>query len=256
MPKLLLINPNTSVHITELVVATARAHVSEDTEIFGATGRFGASYIMSRAASAIAGHAALDAYAAFGADADAVLLACFGDPGLQALSEVAHQPVVGLAQASCIEAAAMGARFAIVTGGASWKPMLEEFVVNLGLADHLAGIETTDMSGAVIAKDPNGALQYLERAIITCAKDRRADVVILGGAGLAGLAHRLAARLPVPLIDSVAAGVRMAEAKMKSSRVSPSGQSTHAGVTTAGLSPELTRLLLSGWRASDSEDRI
>ena len=59
---------------------------------------------------------------------DAVVLACFGDPGLAALKEIAKVPVVGMADASILQACAMGNRFSIVTGGERWKSMLEEFV--------------------------------------------------------------------------------------------------------------------------------
>ncbi|WP_331293251.1 MULTISPECIES: aspartate/glutamate racemase family protein [Methylobacterium] len=74
-----------------------------------------ARYIASRAAAAIAGHAALDALAEHGAECDAVYLGCFGDHGLLALSELSRLPV-GMAGAVCRKAAAFG-RFGIVTGG-------------------------------------------------------------------------------------------------------------------------------------------
>ncbi|MFM2421951.1 MAG: hypothetical protein RL291_481, partial [Pseudomonadota bacterium] len=136
--RLLMINPNTTQAMTDLVVETARRVKAPETVLSGATGRFGAAYISSRAASAIASHAALDAYAEHGHDADVIGLACFGDPGLGGLKELAHQPVVGMAEASCLEATAGGRRFAIVTGGERWGPMLEEFVEWLGLKAQLA----------------------------------------------------------------------------------------------------------------------
>src|SRR5690606_837931 len=111
--RLLMINPNTSQEITDLVVSSARRVASPSTEIIGATGRFGARYIVSRAGAAIAGHATLDAYAAHGAGADVIALSCFGDPGLQGLRELATQPVIGMAEAACHQAAADGRRFAI-----------------------------------------------------------------------------------------------------------------------------------------------
>ena len=49
-------------------------------EFVGATGRFGARYISSRAAYAIAGHAALDAWANAEGAFDAVILARGGTP--------------------------------------------------------------------------------------------------------------------------------------------------------------------------------
>lgn len=243
MAKLLLINPNTSASITDLVVAAARRYASPGTEIVGATGRFGARYIMTRVASAVAGHAALDAYAAFGGDADAIVLACFGDPGLMALKEVARQPVVGLAEASCLEAAHLSRRFAIVTGGASWKPMLEEFVGSLGLADRLATVFTVEKSGAEIAANPDAALRDLRAAVTTCKTTHGADAVILGGAGLAGLAERLSDSVPVPVIDSVAAGVRLAESRLSTARDTPTGPPRFLRAPTTGLSPELAHLI-------------
>jgi allantoin racemase len=209
--RILMINPNTSASITDLVVAAARREASPGTVISGATGRFGARYISTRAASAIAAHAALDAYAEHSSGADVVALACFGDPGLGGLKELAHQPVVGMAEAACREAATAGRRFAIVTGGERWGPMLEEFVADLGLKAQLAVVKTVAPSGADIARDPDGSLALLATAIEACARDHGAEVVILGGAGLAGIAARLSSRQSVPLIDSVASLVRAAE---------------------------------------------
>src|SRR5262249_7106314 len=72
---------NTSADLTEQGARVARKAARPETEIVPATGRFGARYIATRAAAAIAGHAALDVFARAGKGADVVLLACFGDPG-------------------------------------------------------------------------------------------------------------------------------------------------------------------------------
>jgi Asp/Glu/hydantoin racemase len=128
MPRLLVINPNTSASITALAARHVRAAVGEDFEIATATGGFGCAYIESEACYAIAEHAALECFAEHREECDAVLLACFGDPGLFALREVSRAPVVGLAEASMQAAAERGGRFAIVTGGersaigTGWRP--------------------------------------------------------------------------------------------------------------------------------------
>jgi len=80
--RLLFLNPNTSAALTAAGARLAREVARPDTHIVPATGRFGARYIRTRAAAAIAGHAALDAFARKRRDADVVLLACCGDPGL------------------------------------------------------------------------------------------------------------------------------------------------------------------------------
>jgi allantoin racemase len=206
--RILLINPNTSAAVTDLVAGHVRAQLGGRAELRAVTGRFGARYIASRAAAAIAGHAALDALAEHGADCDAVYLACFGDPGLLALRELSRVPVVGMAEAACREAAAQG-RFGIVTGGAAWEPMLREFVDLLGLSGALAAIRTVTPSGGAIAENPDAALPALAAACIACAESG-AETVILGGAGLARLAARLAPRVPFRLVCSVEAGTRAA----------------------------------------------
>jgi len=93
-----------------------------------------------------------------------VILACFGDPALAALKEVSPVPVVGMAEASCRLACARGDRFAIVTGGAAWEPMLREFVIGLGLADRLAAIRAIVPTGGEIAAAPAAALDQLAGA--------------------------------------------------------------------------------------------
>src|SRR5258708_27330439 len=97
---ILLITPNTSATITDILAARIREIAGPGATILPVTGRFGAPYIASRAAAAIAGHAALDALAEHVADCDVVYLACFGAPGLPALKEVYPVPVSGIAQAS------------------------------------------------------------------------------------------------------------------------------------------------------------
>ncbi len=209
--RLLLINPNTTTAITDKVVAMAQTVVTPATELVAVTGRFGAAYVASRAAYAVAAHAALDAWAETPGPFDAVVLACFGDPGLDALRELSAVPVVGMAEASIHAACQLGGRFGIVTGGERWGPMLREFVAVRGLSDRLACVHTVAPTGADIARDPDGSLAVLATACAH-AVDNGADTVILGGAGLAGLAGRLSHRVPVPLIDGVAAAVGQAEA--------------------------------------------
>ena len=238
--RILLINANTSADITDRLVGIAQAMAPTSVTFVGATARFGARYIASRAASAVAAHASLDAYAAEGTAMDAVLLACFGDPGLDAIREIAPVPVIGLADASAAEAMRLAPRFGVVTGGLAWKPMLEEFYAARGHAARLAGVRTVAPSGGEIARDPDGALAQLADACRASAAEDGAGAVILGGAGLAGLAARLAGRVPVPVICSVEAGVRASLAALGQG---PAGLIPHQPVETIGLSPELaTRL--------------
>lgn len=200
MKRCLVINPNTTASVTEKVLAACRES-QPGVQWHGATARFGAAYIADEIGYAKAGHAALDAYEAFYDGHDLVLLACFGDPGLLALRQLASVPVVGLAQSS-FEAAARQGRFAVVTGGHAWAPMLARFARAHALDAKLTGIHTIDWTGAQIAADPDRARD----ALVAAARhgvEEGAQCVLLGGAALAGLAASLQPRLPVPVLDNV-----------------------------------------------------
>lgn len=239
--RILVINPNTTQSITDLVVGHVRDELGPEFELVPATGRFGCAYIASEACFAIGAHAALDAFAAHCAGCDAVLLACFGDPGLFALREASAVPVVGLAEASMIEAAETAGRFSIVTGGARWKAMLERFAAEIGRAGALASVRTVALSGAQIAADPEPALAVLAAECRAAAERDGAKAVILGGAGLAGLAARIAYGVPVPVLDSVLVGARRAAALARSVvRADPPGGGE---VPTTGIEPLLAKYL-------------
>ncbi|RZI91066.1 MAG: Asp/Glu racemase [Variovorax sp.] len=185
MPRLLVINPNTSASVTALLQTHVQAAAGDALEVHSLTARFGAPYISCEASYAVANHAVLDTWALAQAQElqpDAVLIGCFGDPGLFALRDGAGVPVSGLAEAA-FAAAAWHGRFAIVTGGDRWRPMLQRLV---------------------------GARQLLAQACCQAAERFNARAVILGGAGLAGMAADIASSVPVPLIDSVTAGAEWA----------------------------------------------
>ena len=138
-----------------------------------------------------------------------MLIGCFGDPGLLALRESSPVPVTGLAEAAFIEAARHG-RFAIVTGGERWGPMLQRLAQALGHAPLLAGIHTVAPTGAQLAADPVAARALLAQACRDAVRQLGAQTVILGGAGLAGMAAGIQPGLGVPIIDSVLAGAHWA----------------------------------------------
>ena len=214
--RLLVLNPNTTVAVTQLLQRHVAAVVGEGVRIETATARFGAAYIADECSFAIGGHAAIDAYAAHVAAQgapDAVLLGCFGDPGVWALREASGRPVMGLAEAAMREAARLG-RFAIVTGGLAWKPMLERLARTLDLSERLAGVHAVAPTAAQLAAHPAMGQALLADACREAAV--HADVVILGGAALAGMAMKLQPELRVRLIDSVEAGARAIMAEMNS----------------------------------------
>ena len=243
MRDLLVINPNTSSSVSALLQRHVEAALA-DWRVTTVTARFGAPYISDEAGYAVAAHAALDAWAAAvesGLRPQAVLIGCFGDPGLFALRGSSPSPVGGLAEAAFMEASRYG-RFAIVTGGERWKPMLQRLAQALGQDAALAGVHTVAPTGAELAADPVSARALLAQACRDAADIFGVQAVVLGGAGLAGMASEIQPAVGVPVIDSVLAGARWVA--QSSSLLPANGQRRAPGFEVAweGLSAEMTSL--------------
>ncbi|MCP8939092.1 aspartate/glutamate racemase family protein [Alsobacter sp. SYSU M60028] len=234
MAQLLVINPNTSGEVSSVIEALARDEAGAEHEVRVVTARFGFPYIASRAAFAIAGHAVLDAAAEAldaGARPDAIVLGCFGDPGLDALEELAGLPVAGFAEAGLWEAAAEPGAFVVATRGAIWRDMLHEIVGRLGLADRVAAIACLD-------EDEPAAIA---RALSSLAAATGASRVVLGGAGLIPIMDEVTRHAEIPILDPHRAAIRKA-LRLAARKQRPALAEPHRGATE-GLSPALRRVL-------------
>ena len=206
--RLLLLNGNTDSVMTERLRHHAAGWLARqerrDVELVPCTARFGARYIATRAAVAVAGHAVLEAIAEQDRAVDRIAIACFGEPGFLAAREIARVPVRGMAEASIAAALALApaARIALLTGGEAWLPMLREHAFALGHGPDRILVRAVPPAGDALARDPDGAARLLARAAEAVIAEG-AGVVVLGGAGLAGLAPAVSAHLPVPVLDSL-----------------------------------------------------
>ncbi|MEY2893942.1 MAG: hypothetical protein RJA98_3850 [Pseudomonadota bacterium] len=216
-PDLLVLNPNTTPAVTERVAQALQQQLGDTARVHSATARFGGHYIASELSYGVAGHAVPEAYMRHVIQHGvprAVLLACFGDPGAMALRELTTAPVMGLAEAALRAADARFKRYAIVTGGPAWVPMLQRFARAHQLGQGLVQIEALTESGAELAADPERAVQRLVQACNAVAG--QVDGIILGGAGLAGFAPAVRERINLPMIDSVEAGIAWVQAQLPS----------------------------------------
>jgi Asp/Glu/hydantoin racemase len=117
--------------------------------------------------------------------------------------------------------------------------MLTEFVGTLGLKDRLACVRTIAPTGGEIAENPDAALAQLAAACTACATEDGAEIVILGGAALAGLAARIQPNVPVPLLCSAEVGTRAAIAAASA----PFTRENAPAINSIGLSSDLAKSL-------------
>ena len=210
--KLLVINPNISEDVTSLIEAEALRSAGPDTELTVRTAGHGVEYIETRFESLIAAGAVAEIIADHAGKVDGVVVAAFGDPGMPALKELADVPVIGITEAALCAAALQGHRFSIIAISDRIRPWYLDCVERFGLGGRLASIRSINESLNAIGsvqQDFKETLLALSRQAV--AEDG-ADVVILAGAPLAGLARELRGQIPVPVVDGISAGIRMAEA--------------------------------------------
>jgi allantoin racemase len=209
--KLLLINPNISESVSELIRAEAERCASPGTAIEVLTASFGVAYIETRFEALIGAYAAAQIAAEHHERFDAVVVAAFGDPGLAGLREVLPCPVTGLSEAALASACLLVKRFSIVAISQRIRAWYRETVQAAGLESRLASIRGLDKPLADIGNVQGSQGERLLALAERCVDDDGADVIVLAGAPLAGLARELRGRLPVPAVDGVSSAVRHAE---------------------------------------------
>ena len=242
---LLLINPNISQPVSALIEAEARRSASPGTTVEVLTAPFGVAYIETRFEALIGAYAPAQQAAEHHARADAVVVAAFGDPGLAGLREALPCPVTGLSEAALMSACQMGHRFSIVAISSRIRAWYRETVEHNGLIGRLASIRGLDEPLANIGNVQGDHRAALLATAERCVREDGADVIILAGAPLAGLARSLGEELPVPTVDGVSSAVRHAELLVALRPRAPRGGSFAAPPVKphAGLPQSIATLL-------------
>ncbi|MBT0772752.1 aspartate/glutamate racemase family protein [Kineosporia sp. J2-2] len=207
MPHVVVINPTSSAEIT----AGIQASLDQTAQLWGVTATAVTSYGGPRVIeSDDDARVALNPMLATAGQhrADAYVVGCFSDVGVDELRAAAPVPVIGIAEAALLSAMAHSRRIGVV----STLPMAtfrhELYWARLGVS----GRVVADLAIGRGSLDLNG--RDAANAVLTAAREltgrRGAEAVILGSAGLAHLRDPLADELGVPVIEPCAAGLAMA----------------------------------------------
>jgi len=244
--RILLINPNMTEAMTVSMTAVARAVAGRDAEIVPLTARTGFPYIASRAEAQISGANVLEMIAEHQHEVDAVIVAAFGDPGLVAARELFDLPVVGMAEAAVITAAMLGERFSIVTFSPHMARWYSDCVRQTGLEARFTGVRCPAKAPASVDTVAVALRGDLLALVSEATAQDGADVVILGGAPLAGLAQELSPQAQGLLIDPVAAATCQAMTLIRLAPNYPQRVGRPAAKASHGLGKALTDIIAGG----------
>lgn len=210
--RILIVNPNTTASMTEKAAEAAGAVAGHGTEIIAATSKGGPASIEGHYDGAIAVPGLLkEIREGEAAGADAAIIACFDDTGLDAARALAGIPVVGLCESAVMTAALLAQRFTVVTTLERSRVLIENLIRHYGMGGR-AKVRAADIPVLELEDKDSGALQKLKHQIERALDEDGAEAIVLGCAGMADLAQSLQREYGVPVVDGVSAAVKQAEA--------------------------------------------
>ncbi len=208
--RLLVVNPNTSAAMTTAIAQAASAAAAPGTQVMAVQPSFGPRSIEGHFDETIAAAGVAEQVRA-AQGIDAVVIACFGDPGLDAAREAIAAPVLGIAEAAFHVASMLATGFSVVTTMTRTCVIAEHLLHRYGFERRCRGVHGTDIAVLDFEHISDDSVRQIEAVARDALARDRSGAIVLGCAGMAGLCATLQQRLGVPVIDGVAAAVKLAE---------------------------------------------
>lgn len=142
---------------------------------------------------------------------DAIIIACFDDTGLYAARRRTRVPVVGIGEAAYHYAMLVAERFSVVTTLSVSIPVIQENIMRYGLSARCGKVRASNVPVLELERPGSSARETISDEIASALLHDNSDAIVLGCAGMADLAADLSSRHHVPVVDGVAAAVKLAE---------------------------------------------
>jgi len=212
--QLLVINPNTTSSMTQKIGAVAARVALPDTEIVALNPDAGPPSIQGYYDEALS-LAGLLAVVEANPQADAIVIACFDDTGLDAVRCISDKPVVGIGEAGYHLAAMLSNKFSVVTTLARSVPALEHNLMRYGLASRCASVRASEVPVLELENPHSDARQKISEEIHKAISEDHAEAIVLGCAGMADLAQSLSEEHGLPILDGVVSAVGLSETMVR-----------------------------------------
>ena len=209
--KIKVINPNTSVSMTQKIGLAAQIVAGPGTEIIACNPEMGPISIEGHYDEALSVVGVLDEIHKGEAEGvDGYVIACFGDPGLLAARELAKGPVIGIAEAAMHTASFISTGFSIVTTLSRTRLIAQHLVNNYGMTRLCRNIRAINLPVLSLEADDQAKNLVLQECKNAMSEDE-CGAIVLGCGGMADLAIQLRQQLGIPVIDGVSAAVKIVE---------------------------------------------
>ncbi|MET0575040.1 MAG: aspartate/glutamate racemase family protein [Mesorhizobium sp.] len=204
---ILLINPNSSQATSDMMHAIALTALDARMAVETVTARRAPSMIVTPEQLTASAAEVVELGTAHGRDCAGIIVSAFGDPGLAELRRKVAIPVVGICEASMIEASQGGRRFGVATSTPDLIEAIGQRAHDLGLAHLYTGIRCTEGDPVALAADRALLTEALAGAVSDCIRLDGAEVVIIGGGPLGQVAEALRLRFHKPVLGPIPSAV-------------------------------------------------
>lgn len=210
--KIFVINPNSSTSVRDHIRTQLEKIKRKDTELTVVCPEHGPVSIESAYDETLAAYHIMDLIRQANQEKyDAIVLACFSDPGLDAAKEISDIPVIGIEEATLHMAAMLGHKFSIMTGMKRRIPTREWHVLLHGMTHSFASSPSLDMSVLEMDANPEKSKKRILDLARKCVQEDGAEVIILGCAGLAGYSEDIERELGAVVLDPTSVAFKVAE---------------------------------------------
>jgi allantoin racemase len=210
--RILVVNPNTTVAMTERIGAAARAVAAPGTEIIAVNPDMGPASIEGFYDEAFSLPGLLiEIGRGEAAGVKAHIIACFDDTGLEAARSLANAPVIGIGEAAFHVASLLAHRFSVVTTLSRSIPAIETNLLKYGLDRRCGRVRACEVAVLALDDPASGAVERIGAEIERAKREDGAEAIVLGCAGMADLARHLSDTHGLPVVDGVVAAVKLAE---------------------------------------------
>ena len=209
-----VINPNTTRSMTLKIGVAAKAAASPGVEVTAVNPDYGPTSIEGYFDEAFSVPGLIEEIGK-ARDADAFVIACFDDTGLEAARCATLAPVIGIGEGAFHVASLIAAKFSVVTTLSRSIIPIEHNLAKYGLLSRCARVRAAEVPVLALEEPGSDARRLIEREIERALAEDGAEAIVLGCAGMTDLAHDLALKAGVPVLDGVACAVSLAESLIR-----------------------------------------
>lgn len=203
--RILIINPNSNADMTSDIDKKAKEYADSDIEVHTVLNPEAPNYIDTYKDAAQACRGMIKIIEENEELYDAFIVACHCDPNLDVMKELTKKPVVGIGEASMKLATMLGHRFSVISVGNRAVPIKEELIRSYGLEKYAGKIQ----SSGELPTDCDDKEAFLSAAQRAVTEDK-AEVLVLGCAGMCDLDDFISEKTGIPVLDGVTCALAVA----------------------------------------------